>query len=373
MTQPPKIPKTALPTSPKDRIDWLCLARSRRVGPATFIRLLHEYGNASAALDALPDIALKTGAQNYQPHSRLDAKSELERGCYAGYKPLFLGTDAYPALLAEAPDAPPFLWAFGRLECGNAPNIGIVGARNASSLGQRFAKRLASDLGEMGYIITSGLARGIDTSAHNGSLKTGTIAVTAGGIDQIYPAENKKLEDDISKSGLLLSEQPLGLSPQARHFPQRNRIIAGLSQGLVVVEGALRSGSLITARAAGDLGRDVFAVPGHPMDARAAGCNVLIRDGAYLIRSAQDVHDAFETPRPRANAPEAPVSVSPQQAPSQAIETKILSILSSAAQTEDLIIRDCGFPPEHVNQSLITLELTGKIQRRPGGLLGLAS
>ena len=373
MTKFQKIPPTALPKTTKAKIDWLCLTRSRRVGPATFIRLLNEYGDASRALAALPEIAVKSGAKNYEPHKLTLAKSEFERGLYAGYTPLFLGTSSYPTLLSEAPDAPPFLWANGNVDFGLQSNIGIVGARNASALGQRLTKSIAHDLGDIGYVITSGLARGIDTAAHSSALEHGTIAVFAGGIDKIYPKENEKLAIEIGKKGLILSEQPLGLVPQARHFPQRNRIIAGLVQALCVIEGATRSGSLITARAAADLGRDVMAVPGNPMDPRASGCNMLIKDGATLIRSAQDIHEAVETPKAEIEKQLELAQSALHMEPPNDIDGKILSILSTAAISEDILIRDCGLSAEIVSRELAMMELDGRIIRQAGGMLALAS
>lgn len=278
-----------LPTTEDDRVAWLRLLRSRRVGISTFYRLLKEHGTAQNALLALPDVARAAGVKDYEicPIGVIDA--ELKKAKRAHARLLCLGDDEYPEALASISDAPPLLWAIGDTSLLQRPTIALVGARNASSLGTRMARLLARDLGERGYTIVSGLARGVDTAAHIASLKTGTVAVLAGGVDVIYPAENAGLASDITKSGLLLSEQPMGMSPQARHFPARNRIISGSSLGVVVIEAAARSGSLITARDALDQGRDVLAVPGHPFDARASGCNMLIRDGATLVRNSDDV------------------------------------------------------------------------------------
>ena len=369
----PKIPLTALPKTTNEKIAWLRLARSRRVGPATFVRLLNEYGSAANALNALPEIAEKSGAKNYSPCALSSAKSEFERGLYAGYKPLFLSDPTYPKLLAEAPDAPAFLWAAGKREIADAPSIGLVGARNASSLGRRVATTIAQDLGEMGYTVISGLARGIDTAAHKAALPAKTIAVVAGGIDIPYPKENADLMDRIKSEGLVLSEQPLGLHPQARHFPQRNRIIAGLVEALCVIEGAARSGSLITARAASDLGREVMAVPGNPFDPRAAGCNALIRDGAVLIRNARDIQEALA--KPNATSHEVATftpSMKPKGADEDHIQTRILDMLSGSAVAEDIVIRDSGYAAEHVARHLAKLELAGQVLRQPGGLLARA-
>ncbi|MEM9757384.1 MAG: DNA-processing protein DprA, partial [Pseudomonadota bacterium] len=248
----------------------------------------------------------------------------------------------------------------------------MVGTRNASSLGARMAERLARDLGMAGFVTVSGLARGIDAITHRASLATGTIAVQAGGLDIHYPAENAALAQDIAKSGLRLSEQPFGLEPQARHFPLRNRIVAGLAQAVVVVEAAARSGSLITARAALDAGREVMAVPGHPLDSRASGCNLLIRDGALLVRTADDVIETLgpvEAPEPEAAADTSEPGVAMD---AERIEGAILALLGPAPTAEDQIVRDTGAPAAAVARAVTTLELDGRIERRPGGLLSLA-
>jgi len=367
-----KIPLTALPKSPLDQIAWLQLSRSRRVGPATFVRLLAEYGSCADALAALPDIANKAGAKNYTPYSAKAAERELDHGTSIGLTPLFLGDQNYPTLLSEAPDAPAFLWAKGNVNLGNTPCVSLVGARNASSLGLRLAKRIAQELGELGYTVVSGLARGVDTAVHLGSLDTGTVAVQAGGILTPYPKENATLQDQIGETGLCISEQPIGLIPQARHFPQRNRIIAGLSLAVVVIEGAARSGSLITARSAADLGRDVMAIPGSPLDPRAAGCNILIRDGSTLVRSAADIHDALDRPAQQTQ----PTLFDAQakadhQLSDDAIAKRILCALSVSAIAEDIVIRDTGLPPTDVARQITSLEMAGKIHRGAGGFLSL--
>jgi len=276
----------------------------------------------------------------------------------------------YPEALRHIPDPPPLLWTMGDLSLLNRPAIAIVGARNASSLGVRMTRKLVTDLGAEGITVVSGLARGIDAAAHTAALTTGTIAVQAGGVDVVYPRENATLHDDIATQGLRLSENPLGLIPQARHFPQRNRIIAGLAQATLVVEGALRSGSLITARDSAELGREVMAVPGSPMDPRAAGCNALIRDGATLIRSAQDVIDSLPKPvQPHIDTPQQPTL--PFTPPDQ-ITATILNLLGPTAVAEDSLIRDVGLPAAEITPHLTALELEGKILRQPGGMLALA-
>jgi len=374
MTQKPH-PISQAPKTQTDLINWIRLIRSRRVGPATFHRLMRTHGSVEAALAELPAIAKQAGVCNYAPCPFDAAEAELLEAEQKGYVALCIGAADYPALLAETANAPPLLWAKGNLECLTKPAIALVGARNASSLGRRMTHLMATGLAEADFSVVSGLARGIDAAAHTATLKHGTIAVVAGGLDVFYPRENEALYRDIPEHGLLLGEQPAGLIPQARHFPQRNRIIAGMAQAVVVMEGAARSGSLITARDALDLGRDVMAVPGHPFDGRAAGCNFLIRDGATLVRSAKDVIDALalptqhgakeKTPPPRERTKVMDSSTAEAHA-------KILNLLGSSAVTEDLVIRDSGLPAQTVSQHLMDLELQGRIERQPGGLLSLA-
>lgn len=358
------------PLTQTDKLNWLRLIRSRRVGPATFFRLLSEHGSAEKSLDALPQIARDAGVKDYATFSHKAAYDELTNGTAMGLRLICFADPTYPEMLRHIPDPPPVLWAMGDLTVLQHPAIAVVGARNASSLGTRMTRKIVTDLGAAGYTIVSGLARGIDAAAHKAALKTGTIAVQAGGVDVVYPRENAALHDDIASQGLRLSENPLGLIPQARHFPQRNRIIAGLAQATLVVEGAIRSGSLITARDASDLGRDVMAVPGSPMDPRAAGCNALIRDGATLVRSAQDVIDSIAQPEPQTRAK--PKQPSMPFTPPDQVATKILSLLGPTAVPEDSLIRDVGLPAAQITPHLTTLELEGKIQRHPGGMLALA-
>ena len=261
------------PTTEDDCFAWLRLLRSRRVGVSTFHRLMAEHGTAQNALAALPEVAKQAGLDAYEICSARVIEAELKAAKAANAQLLCLGAAEYPELLATLPDAPPMLWAVGDISLLQRPSISIVGARNASSLGTRMARALASELGEKGHVIVSGLARGVDTAAHLASIDSGTIAVMAGGVDVIYPAENTHLARDVAKKGLKLSEQPMGLQPMARHFPRRNRIISGLARAVVVVEAASKSGSLITARDALDQGREVLAVPGHPFDATGDGRN----------------------------------------------------------------------------------------------------
>ncbi len=369
------------PTTEEDRLSWLRLIRSRRVGPATFLRLMTEQGTADAALAALPAIARSAGVQAYEPYPYDSAQRELSHGRSRGAHLLCLGDPDYPAALAAINDPPPVLWAMGRLQTLSPPAIAIVGARNASSLGLRTARKLAEGLGYHGFSVVSGLARGIDTAAHGAALKSGTIAVMAGGVDVIYPPENAVLAAAIADQGLRLSEQPFGLQPQARHFPRRNRLISGLSHAVIVVEAAEGSGSLITARDALDQGRDVLAVPGHPFDARATGCNTLIRGGATLVRDVADVIDALEgslcAPAPAQTAPSstAPSPATPK--PAKPLDTltlhrKILAALGPNPVAEDQLLRDLGLPSAAVAPALLFLELDGRVQRQPGGMLALS-
>lgn len=365
------------PTTEEDRLLWLRLLRSRRVGPTTFFRLLNEHHSAAASLDALPDIAAKAGVKDYDACSEEQAIAEIAAAKTFGATPLFYGAPSYPRALYDVPDAPPLLWAYGDVSLLQKPQIAMVGARNASSLGTRMAKRLAKDLGTDGFVIVSGMARGVDAAAHGAALKSGTIAVFAGGIDIIYPAENTDLARQIATQGLILSEQPMGLAPRSRHFPARNRIISGLSKAVLVVEAAAKSGSLITARNALDQGRDVMAVPGHPIETRASGCNLLIRDGATLIRSAADVLEALApiAPKPTLAAKQAELDLAPAQpAPKSLRETsdlhrQIMDRVSLGPIPEDRLIRDISGATQQTTSALVDLELSGKIARTMGGLL----
>lgn len=363
-----------------DPLDWLRLIRSRRVGAVTFHRLLAEHGSAHAALMALPTIARAAGVEGYSTCPDMVAQAELRAGRAFGAKLLLWGVPDYPQALMSLSDAPPVLWARGNLDLLHRPMVAMVGARNASSLGLRMARRLAEGLGQGGQVVVSGLARGIDTAAHEAALDTGTVAVMAGGVDVTYPEENAELARQIAAKGCLLSEQPMGLVPQTRHFPARNRIISGLSRAVVVVEAAARSGSLITARDAADQGREVLAVPGHPFDARAAGCNNLIRDGATLVRHAADVAEALGLVAP--DQADLPVPVLPAlpgpEAPRRsfsdlaAVHGQILARLGPSPLAEDQLIRDLALPPSVLTPALVSLELDGRIARAPGGLLSRA-
>ena len=389
----------------------LRLIRSRKVGPATFHRLLAEHGSAEAALDALPRMAQDAGISDYQPCPIAVAEAEIAAGHRAGARLLTWDEPDYPARLRDIAEAPPVLWIKGQPGVLVRLPVAVIGARNASSLGLRMARGLAAGLAEAGAVVVAGLARGIDTVAHEAALPSGTIAVMAGGIDMIYPAENTALAEAICDTGLLITEQPPGTEPVARHFPARNRIISGLSQAVVVVEAAHRSGSLITAKAALDQGREVMAVPGHPMDARASGCNALIRDGALLVRAAADVlvalnHDLAPTqpvqqsaepaPSParkgmagalqpaavarrlaqlgHAMRREAPARPLPSDAGGPAsLESRILSKLSPSPTEENLLIRDLGLPAATLAPALLSLELAGQVRRLAGGRIALVT
>lgn len=360
----------------------LRLIRSRRVGAVTYHRLLAEHGSAGAALAALPDIARAAGVDGYSPCPVEVARHELAQARLAGAVALVHDGAGYPDGLRDLPDAPPVLWAKGRVGLLSQPSVAMVGARNASSLGLRMARRLAETLGEAGQVVVSGLARGIDAECHMAALSTGTVAVLAGGVDVTYPEENAALMARIGAEGCLVSEQPMGLVPLARHFPLRNRLIAGIARAVVVVEAAARSGSLITAREALDMGREVLAVPGHPFDARAAGCNQLIRDGAVLVRGAADVLEAAGIPSRPTVLPEdtddrpplpGPVPARRPLGEVAALHRRILDRLGPSPLAEDQLIRDLALPAQDVTPELVALELEGRIARQAGGLLSRLS
>jgi DNA processing protein len=376
----PSPPPLTPPLNEEVKLSWLRLLRSRRVGVATFHRLLDEHGTAARALEALPGIAREAGMDHYEPCSLEAAEREFDTGRRAGARLIALGEPDYPEALAELTDAPPLLWAIGRTELLARPMIALVGARNASSLGTRMARKISADLANAGHVVVSGLARGIDTAAHLGALEGGTVAVFAGGVDVVYPAENAVLAQEIAEKGLRVSEVPMSLQPQARHFPARNRIVSGLSRAVVVVEAAAKSGSLITARNALDQGREVLAVPGHPFDARAAGCNMLIRDGARLVRGAGDILEAIAEPPPAASrVPVGPVPIPEPQPETRKLEetsrlhSEILDRLGPSPLAEDQLIRDLARPAGEVAPVLVSLELDGRIQRQPGGFLSKLS
>jgi DNA processing protein len=375
-----QLSQTMHPRTEGDRIDRLRLVRSRRVGAVTFHRLIAEHGSPRAALDALPGIAKAAGVDQYEACPIGVALAELNQGQALGARLLLHGEPDYPAALLDLGDAPPVLWALGDTGLLNRPSVAMVGARNASSLGVRMARRLGQGLAEAGFTVVSGLARGVDAAAHQAALEVvkgaSTVAVMAGGIDVIYPPENGGLAHEIAVKGCRISEHPPGVEPQARHFPLRNRIVAGLARAVIVVEAAAKSGSLITAKAALDYGRDVMAVPGHPFDARASGCNALIRDGAVLVRGTADVLEVLGAPdrireEPVVQGSPLPGPEAPQRPLKEValLHNMILSRLGPSPLAEDQLLRDLNVTPAQLSPELLALELEGRISRQPGGLL----
>ncbi|MEA2756326.1 MAG: processing protein [Aliidongia sp.] len=365
--------------NPQERLDWLRLIRTDRVGPVTFYNLLQRFGSAAAALAALPDLARQGGRSDFKPWPRAEAEREMAAAARVGARLIAWGEAEYPPLLAALEDAPPVITLLGDAGLPARRTIAMVGARNASAAGQRFARELAWDLGRNGLVVASGLARGIDAAAHGGALDSGTVAVVAGGADIVYPEENRRLHDEIAARGVIIAELPVGTVPQARHFPRRNRIISGLSVGVIVVEAALKSGSLITARFAAEQGREVFAVPGSPLDPRCRGANDLIRNGATLVENVDDVLGALGPQGSTGFAEDrrrfGPVAAGPGE-PSDAemadARHQILSLLGPTAVTMDELRRGCGVTPALMATVLLELELAGRIERHPGGGLSLS-
>ena len=357
----------------QDILDRLRLIRSANIGPVTYFQLLARFGSAAAALAAIPQLAARGGGKAPRLADLRDIATEIAQVQKLGARYLFVGQGLYPPLLAEIDTAPPALIVRGDLSLFERPAVAIVGARNASAAACRFARDLGRGLGEAGVLVVSGLARGIDSAAHQGAIGSGTAGVIASGIDIAYPPENRDLQEQIAQQGLLIAEQPPGKEPLARHFPYRNRIIAGMSIGTVVVEAILRSGSLITARLAAESGREVMAVPGSPLDPRSQGCNNLIREGATLVQSVDDILEAI---RPIANvmrAPPAPFQGSPVNADaSDAERTIVTDLLSHAPVAVDEIIRQARLSPAIVHTVLLELELAGRVGRHAGGRVSLA-
>ena len=344
--------------------------RSPGIGPVTYRQLIARFGSAAAALQAVPDLARRGGGSAPKLFTRDQAEREIERVEKLAARYLVLGQGLYPRLLAELEDAPPLLMAKGDLGLLERQAVAIVGARNASAAACRFARGLAHDLGGEGLVVVSGLARGIDSAAHDGALDTGTIAVIAGGIDVFYPPDNEERQRAIDERGLVLAEMPPGTEPRARHFPYRNRIIAGISAGTVVVEAAPRSGSLITARLAAEAGREVMAVPGSPLDPRAQGCNQLIRDGATLIQTAADVAEAIRIPSSSVQSP--PARFEPaEELNGKDVFGDIEELLGSSPVPVDEIIRLSGASSGAVQMALLELDLAGRLDRHAGGRVSL--
>lgn len=369
-----------LPPPPDDaeRLAWLRLIRSERVGPIAFRHLIEQFGTASAALDALPDLARRGNAGRPRVCSSAEAEAELARARTVGARLLAWPDPDYPPLLLAIDDAPPLLYVLGEVHrLSVEPAVAVVGSRNASLNGRRLAEQIARDLGGAGCVVVSGLARGIDTAAHQGSLRTGTIAVLAGGVDVVYPEQNRELYRQIlAVGGAVIAEQPPGTEPQSRHFPPRNRLISGLARGVVVVEASLHSGSLITARLALEQGREVFAVPGSPLDPRARGGNDLIRQGAILTETADDVLRALAgRPRfvtPALRPPEPPAAPTAHEDEASMLQT-ITGLLSPEPVAVDEIVRECHLSPAAVNTILLEMELAGRIQRHPGNRIALVA
>ncbi|MEO3435235.1 DNA-processing protein DprA [Inquilinus sp. CAU 1745] len=366
-------PRRAL--SDSERRDWLRLIRTEHVGPIAFRILLRRCGDAGAALDALPEMARFGGQRGAKPFGRAEADREMEAVERLGGRMIALCEPDYPPMLAAIEDAPPVITVLGDASLLSRPQVGIVGARTASTNGRRFAETLARDLGQEGMVVASGLARGIDAAAHAGALPTGTVAVVGGGVDAVYPAENRALHERIAAEGAIVAEQALGVQPKARHFPRRNRLISGLSRGIVVVEAALRSGSLITARMAAEQGREVFAVPGFPGDPRAEGGNRLIREGATLIRSAADVLEDLAGIGASFAETGGDYGVdAPDPAEPGALEqarSAVTGRLSPSPTPVDELVRDCQLSASAVLTALLELELAGRIERQPGNRVAL--
>lgn len=402
-----------------ERLARMRLARSANVGPVTFRKLIERFGSARNAIDALPDIIARTGGKRQIVlATREDTIAEIDQARACDAKPVIIGDPEYPAMLATIEDAPPYFYALGRVELLTRPTIGIVGARNASANGCGFARRLSAALCEAGYVVASGMARGIDGAVHDACLQVankvgGTVAVLGGGVDVVYPREHADLYRKLCENGCVISEMPPGLNPQARHFPRRNRIISGLSHGIVVVEAGRNSGSLITARFAGEQGRDVFAVPGSPTDPRAAGPNSLIRDGAILCDSVDVILDALrvslqnnhlregihhfaidsrativngqsddfsditksiERDTRTGTIDDSSESVDNQEETGVNDRSRnegrgtedVLELLSTSPLLIDQLIRASGMPADVISTMLIELELAGRVERHPG-------
>lgn len=366
--------------SSAEKLDWLRLIRSENVGPVTFHRLLETFGSAGAALDALPELAKRGGrAGKIKVCAKATAQRELDRLAEIGAALVARGEPDYPPLLAQVEDAPPVLSVIGHTHLLKKRAVAVVGARNASINGKKFAARMAAGLGRGGLLVASGMARGIDAAAHEGALETGTVAVLGGGIDVVYPKENAALYEQLREQGAIVSEVEPGTKPQARHFPRRNRIISGMARGVVVMEAGKKSGSLITARIAGEQGREVFAVPGSPMDPRSGGANQLIREGATLVESPEDVLDAL-SPFLRQPLSErkpfdfkGPSSPSPDEKQTEEARRVILESVDSVPVEVDEILATCHLPPSVVFTALLELELAGRLERHPGNRVSLLS
>ena len=360
----------------QDLIDRIRLIRTSGIGPVAYRQLLLRFGSAEAALDAIPDLARRGGGKVPAIFPLSAAEREIAAVEAAGARYLVLGRGLYPRSLAALENSPPILTAKGKLALLERPLVAIVGARNASAAACRFSRGLAHELGQRDVVVVSGLARGIDSAAHDGSLESGTVAVIAGGVDIFYPPENEARQKDIGERGLLIAEMPPGTEPRARHFPYRNRIIAGLAAGTVVVEAAPQSGSLITARLAAEAGREVMAVPGSPLDPRAQGCNQLIRDGATLVQSAADVLESIShldgkvaSASHSFNSAVVPAPVDPEPD----LRARVEELLGPSPAPVDEIVRLSGAQPGSVQLVLLELDLAGRLDRHAGNKVSLAT
>ena len=381
--------------SDEERACRLQLAQSDNIGPATYHQLLDIYGTASEAMTALPDLASGvTRGRRIRLYSRERAMRDIERTHDCGGQIITHGEPGFPRLLAETVNPPPVLFVAGKTDLLLQPTCAIVGSRNSSANGKRFARDVAKGLGQSGWLIASGLARGIDTAAHEASLDQGTIAVIATGLDVIYPPENADLHAQIASDGCVVSEMPPGTQPRAELFPRRNRIIAGLAAGVVVIEAAMRSGSLITARLANEIGRDVFSVPGSPFDPRSEGTNRLIQDGAMLVTSPRDVLDVLERSHlyaqgpGRDNQPLCPTvsgtgghrmedrsstgtSLSDKLKVDDSHRQTVIDLLGPDPVEVDVVVRESGLPSRLVQMVIMELDLTGRLERHPGQRVSL--
>ncbi|MEI9989430.1 MAG: DNA-processing protein DprA [Rhizomicrobium sp.] len=362
--------------SDAERVAWLRLSRTQNVGPVTFAQLIARFGSASEALKEIPRLVRRGGGDTLRTPSADEAAREIAALAKLGGRMIASGESDFPRGLAAAEPPPPIISVLGHATLLGREAIAIVGARNASALGRKLASTLARDLGKAGLVVVSGLARGIDAAAHEGALDSGTCAVVAGGVDNIYPPENAKLYESIRAQGCVVSEMPLGQTPQARHFPRRNRIISGLARGVVVVEAAEGSGSLITANFALEQGREIFAVPGSPLDPRAKGANRLLREGATLTESAEDVlaglrpilgHDLRE---PGRGEPVPPGVAS--EAEADKIRARVEEALGPAPVPVDELVRVCGAPVAVILTILLEMELAGRIVRHAGNQVSWA-
>ncbi len=373
--------ETGVRLTEEQRLDWLRLIRSENIGPRTFQALLKQFGDAQAALAALPGLA-RRGGHNGAARicARADAEREIKAARSAGVSLVALGEPGYPWRLQMIDDPPPLIAVRGHLPVLDRPMIAVVGARNASAAGIKLAGRLARELGEAGLVVVSGLARGIDAAAHRATLAIGTVAVLAGGHNRIYPPENVELAGALLAQGAALSEMPLDWEPRAHDFPRRNRLISGLAVGVLVIEAARRSGSLITTRLALEQGREVFAVPGSPLDPRAEGCNSLLKQGATLVTEAEDVlavlrpilgqplERSMQEPAPVAPSPPLP---EPQPEPGGDERSRIVQLLGPTPVSIDDLVRLAGRSPAVVRIVLLELEVAGRLQRHGGGLVSL--